>query len=178
MKMSHFLACVLALLALVLLAPLTINLGTLIPITLQSLVVLTVAISLGAGWGTFVVILYLILGGLGLPIFADGSSGWEKFIGPTAGFLLGFAVSSLVVGWIGEHSNRRNLWTLIKLFVLGHLIILFFGFLYLINFKPWMEILGGIYPPLLPGLLVKSLIGALIIFLIGKFTWAKKPSLT
>lgn len=178
MKMPQFLACVLALLALVFLAPLTINLGSLIPITLQSLVVLTVAIGLGPGWGTLVVFMYLLLGGLGMPIFADATSGWEKFVSPSAGFLLGFLVSSLVVGWLAEHSDRTSIWNLIKLFFFGHIIILFFGFLYLLNFKPWMEILTGIYPPLLPGMLVKCVVGALFLFLVGKYTWAKNHSLT
>jgi len=167
-----------ALLALVFLAPLSFNIGTLIPITLQSLVVLTVAIGLGAGWGTLVVIMYLLLGGFGMPIFAEGSSGWAIFAGPSSGFLLGFVFSSLLVGWLADNSDRGNLWTLVKLFILGHLIILFFGFLGLVNFKPWMEILGGIYPGLLPGMLVKSVIGALLLFAIGKFAWVKKPSLT
>lgn len=178
MKMPQLLVCVLALLALVFLAPLTINIGTLIPITLQSLVVLTVAIGLGAGWGTLVVIMYLILGGLGMPIFAEASSGWAKFVGPSAGFLMGFVFSSLIVGWLAEHSDRSSIWNLIKLYFLGHLIILFFGFLYLLNFKPWLEILSSIYPPLLPGMLVKCLVGSLFIFLISKYAWAKKPSLT
>jgi len=178
MKLAHFAACTLALLALVFLAPLSFNIGTLIPITLQSLLILAVAIGLGAGWGTMVVAMYLFLGGLGMPVFAEGSAGWEKFIGPSAGFLLGFLISAFIIGWMANNSDRTNLWTLFKLFILGHLIILFFGFLYLVNFKPWGEILGTIYPGLLPGMLVKSIIGSLLLFAIGKFAWVKKPSLT
>lgn len=178
MNWSHFLVCVLALLALICLAPLSFHIGTWIPITLQSLVILTIAIGLGAGWGTLIVIMYLMLGGLGMPIFAEGSSGWAKFAGPSAGFLVGFAVSSLVVGWLAQNSNRKNLWTLFKLFITGHLIILLFGFLYLLNFKTWMEIITEIYPPLLPGLLVKSIIGALLLFVFGKYMASKTPSLT
>lgn len=61
-----------------------------IPITGQSLAVLLVGLLLPFPWGGGAVLLYLLLGGLGLPVFAEGGSGWSSFSGGSGGFLLAF----------------------------------------------------------------------------------------
>ncbi|MDP3441590.1 MAG: biotin transporter BioY, partial [Ignavibacteria bacterium] len=48
------------------------------------------------------VALYLLLGALGLPVFSNGSSGLTVLFGPTGGYLFGFLLSTLVIGYIKE----------------------------------------------------------------------------
>jgi len=64
-----------------------------IPFTAQSLVVFILAGILPLRVFLIVILSYLLLGIVGLPVFADGSSGWAKITGGSGGFLYGFAVS-------------------------------------------------------------------------------------
>ncbi len=70
-----------------------------IPITLQTLGVALCGYSLGWKWASAAVAVYLLLGGIGLPIFAgfSGGIGW-LFGGPTAGFLWGFLMVAVCCG--------------------------------------------------------------------------------
>jgi biotin transport system substrate-specific component len=69
-----------------------------VPMTLQPLAVLVVGGLLGAGGGLAALVTYLALGILGLPVFAGGSSGIVRLIGPTGGYLLAFPLAAGLVG--------------------------------------------------------------------------------
>ena len=69
------------------------------PITLQLQLALLAGILLGAEWGGVSVLLYLLLGLIGLPVFASGG-GVSYVLQPTFGYLLGFALSAFVAGKI------------------------------------------------------------------------------
>jgi biotin transport system substrate-specific component len=65
------------------------------------LAVLVVGALLGPVFGTASVALYVLLGGLGAPIFANGGSG---FGGPTSGYFIGFIIAALVVGLVSRRA--------------------------------------------------------------------------
>ena len=69
-----------------------------VPITLQTLAILTVGLSLGARLGAATLGLYLMEGAMGLPVFANGGAGLAYMAGPTGGFLIGFALMAFVAG--------------------------------------------------------------------------------
>jgi len=69
-----------------------------VPMTLQPLAVLAVGGLLGATGGFSALVLYLVLGILGLPVFAGGGSGALRLIGPTGGYLLAFPIAAAVTG--------------------------------------------------------------------------------
>ena len=69
-----------------------------VPMTLQPLAVLAVGGLLGAAGGLSALVLYLLLGILGLPVFAGGGSGVWHLLGPTGGYLLAFPVAAAVTG--------------------------------------------------------------------------------
>jgi biotin transport system substrate-specific component len=69
-----------------------------VPMTLQPLAVLAVGGLLGARAGAAALILYLALGMLGLPVYAGGSAGIARLLGPTGGYLLAFPVAAAVCG--------------------------------------------------------------------------------
>ena len=69
-----------------------------VPMTLQPLAVLAVGGLLGAAGGLSALILYLLLGILGFPVFAGGASGAWHLVGPTGGYLLAFPVAAAVTG--------------------------------------------------------------------------------
>lgn len=69
-----------------------------VPFTLQTMAIFAVLMTIGGARGSVTVIIYLLLGLVGVPVFAGFKGGPASFLGPTGGFLVGFAVASLV--WI------------------------------------------------------------------------------
>ena len=103
-----------------------------VPITLQTMVVLLAGAFLGSKNGAYSQVLYIFLGVIGLPVFAqtaDGTMGIARLIGPTGGYLLAFPLAAYMVGNLTEKS-QKYLNVIISMFA-AELIIIFFGTLYL-----------------------------------------------
>lgn len=103
-----------------------------VPFTLQTMIVLLAGAFLGAKNGTYSQILYLSLGAIGLPIFAqtaDGTMGFARLIGPTGGYLLAFPVAAYLVGLLTE-KNQKYLSVIISMFV-AELVVILVGTSYL-----------------------------------------------
>lgn len=89
----------------------SINLAGPVPITLQTFGVLLCGAVLGARRGFLAVLLYLVVGAAGLPVFAGGTGGLGAFSGPTVGYLVGFPLGAAVCGLVVERLPRRTLQT-------------------------------------------------------------------
>jgi biotin transport system substrate-specific component len=92
-------------------APFKIPLGfTPVPITLQTIVVLLSGAMLGPYYGALSMILYIVVGALGLPVFAGGSSGFGVLIGPTGGYLFSYFIAAFVIGmYVKSRKNPKYL---------------------------------------------------------------------
>jgi biotin transport system substrate-specific component len=78
-----------------------------VPITGQTFGVLLVAVLLGARRGAITLILYLLEGAAGLPVFQPlGLPGLARFAGPTAGYLLSYPFAAFVTGWLVERGAK------------------------------------------------------------------------
>src|SRR5690606_9735225 len=77
-----------------------------VPITLQTLGVMLAGTILGAWRGTLAVATFLALAAAGLPVLAGGRGGLGAFVGPSAGYLLGFLAGAAVVGWLVDRLAR------------------------------------------------------------------------
>jgi biotin transport system substrate-specific component len=75
-----------------------------VPMTLQPLAVLAVGGVLGARAGAAALVLYLALGLVGLPVFAAGSAGVGRLLGPTGGYLLAFPVAAALTGFVSHRA--------------------------------------------------------------------------
>ena len=73
-----------------------------VPITLQTFVVLSSGLLLGRWWGSFSQLLYVLIGVLGIPFFSGMQGGLGVILGPRGGYLLGFIITSFVVGHVVE----------------------------------------------------------------------------
>ena len=105
-------------------ARLAINLPwTPVPITGQTFAVLLVGGALGWKRGAASMALYVALGAVGLPFYAeaaDGSrGGWEVATGSTAGYLVGFVFSAALVGWLAERGQDRRFDTSVTAMLAG-----------------------------------------------------------
>ncbi len=78
-----------------------------VPMVLQNLFIMLAGLLLGGRWGLISVAVYLLAGLIGLPVFAGGSGGVGKLIGPTGGYLFGFAAAAYLIGVISEKGRGR-----------------------------------------------------------------------
>ncbi len=97
-----------------------------VPFTLQTFAVFLIAGLLGLKRGFLSVLVYLLLGAVGLPVFAGFKGGPAALVGVTGGYLLGFLLSALAVGLLTERFGR-SLPVLISSMVLGLLLCYAFG---------------------------------------------------
>ncbi|MEQ8702291.1 MAG: biotin transporter BioY [Phaeodactylibacter sp.] len=162
---THLINLALSLLFLALMAQLSIQtpeaLGG-IPITGQSLAVLLVGFLLPFPWGGGAVLLYLLLGGLGLPVFAEGGSGWSSFSGGSGGFLIGFFIAALGMGWLRRRGWGLHLGYSLLANGLGTAVIVGSGLLWLTYLYGWGKALEYGFYPFWPGAIVKILLGGFI----------------
>ncbi|MGA7854963.1 MAG: biotin transporter BioY [Candidatus Acidiferrales bacterium] len=78
-----------------------------VPITGQTFGVLLVGVLLGARRGGLALVLYLLEGAAGLPVFQPlGLVGPARFLGPTAGYLISYPVAAFVTGWLVERGSQ------------------------------------------------------------------------
>jgi biotin transport system substrate-specific component len=90
-----------------------------VPLTLQTLAVLVAGGLLGRYWGPVSVGVYILVGVVGVPVFAGGHAGPAVIAGPLGGFLLGFVLAAFVMGVAGDATrggriaNRRALAVLV-----------------------------------------------------------------
>ena len=78
-----------------------------VPMTMQTFVVLVLGVAYGWRLAGATVLLYLAQGALGLPVFAAGG-GLAYMAGPTGGYLVGFLLAAVAVGWLAERGWARS----------------------------------------------------------------------
>lgn len=98
-----------------------------IPITAQTLAVLLVGVLLGSRRGGLALLAYLGQGLAGLPVFAGGGFGLAHLLGPTGGYLIGFAAAAFLVGWLAERGWDRRPLAALGAMTLGNLVIYAIG---------------------------------------------------
>ena len=81
-----------------------------VPMTLQTLIIPIAGIVLGRKKGTVATLIYLLMGAVGIPVFAGFSGGLGKLLGITGGFLISFPVLSYTAG-LGDKLGRKASFT-------------------------------------------------------------------
>ena len=97
-----------------------------VPFTLQTLGVFLAVGMLGGKRGTLAVLIYLLLGAVGMPVFAGFNGGLGYMLGSTGGYIVGFALSALTM-WGFEAMLGRKTWVLAVSMVLGLAVCYAFG---------------------------------------------------
>lgn len=136
-----------------------------VPMTMQTLVVVGLGLALGFRLGLAAIGLYLIEGMLGFPVFAgtpERGIGLAYMVGPTGGYLIGFALATAMIGLMADRGFARGLVGTTIAVLLGHVVILAAGAAWLASIGGWqMAWLAGTLP-FLPGTALKSAIAALL----------------
>lgn len=118
-----------------------------VPMTLQTGVVVLIGIAYGPRLGAATVLLYLVQGALGLPVFAgtpERGVGLAYMAGPTGGYLAGFVLAAAIAGYAAEHARG---WPVLALGVAAAMATT------LLLGVAWLAVLvGGIWPAIVLGL--------------------------
>ena len=147
-------------------APFKIPLGfTPVPITLQTLAVLMSGAMLGPYYGALAMILYVVVGALGLPVFAGGGSGIGAVLGPTGGYLISYFIAAFVIGKVVQMRNDPKYIDYVVAMLAGTLIIYLLGASWAMVVLPELTlaaVLTGWVLPFIIGDTIKLLIAAYI----------------
>ena len=134
-----------------------------VPMTMQSLVVLLVGVAYGPRLGAATVLLYLLEGVAGLPVFAGFRGGPAVLAGPTGGFLAGFVPAAALAGWLAARGWMRSAIGAAAGFLAGHAVLFAFG-------VGWLAVMVGAERaialgllPFLPGTAMKAAIGVALL---------------
>lgn len=149
-----------------------------VPMTMQTFMVLCIGMAFGWRLGGATLLLYLGEGALGLPVFAgtpEKGIGLAYLMGPTGGYLFGFFVAAVTVGWLAEKGWDRNMWTTLAAMIIGTAIIFILGLLYLGVLFGWDKpILEWGLIPFLPGAGFKIGLAAAVLPLTWKYLVERK----
>ncbi len=108
-----------------------------VPLTGQTFGVLVAGGALGFRRGATSVLLYVLLGLVGLPFFAGQSGGTDVILGVTGGYLIGFIVAGALVGRLAELGWDRHIGGSFGAMILGEIVIYAIGL-------PWLMVVGGL----------------------------------
>ena len=137
--------------------------GTPIPIVLQNMMVVLSGMLLGPLLGTASTVLFIVSGLLGLPVLSGGTGGFAKLMGPTGGFIIGYAFSSLAAGLVAGRPTMGKKISVVRTViaaVLGFFIMYVPGVLHFMRSldKTFSETMALCVLPYLPGDAVKTVL--------------------
>lgn len=153
------------------LSPLAIPVG-IVPITLQTLAIGLIATLLQPRESFFALLIYLVLGAIGLPVYAGGASGVGSLFGPTGGFLFSFALVAPLLSYLLLKTERKffpilltNIFAQFLILVLGTVWLKFFisaswGTAFSVGFLPF--VLGGVIKAVIVALVSVALLDILL----------------
>ena len=134
-----------------------------VPISGQTLAVGLTATIIGSYYGAFSMLIYAALGAVGVPVFAQFSSGFSVIIGPTGGYIISFIISAFIIGFILEKVNFSYSIAIVANLI-GMVVTLTVGTIqlkYVADLSWSAALAGGAYPFIIVGI-IKAVIAAIV----------------
>ncbi len=103
-----------------------ISIPTVVPFTMQTFAIVCTLSLIGGKRGTAAIIVYLALGAVGIPVFAEFTSGIGIILGSTGGYLIGFILTGLIY-WLAVSHLGKKLWIEAASMLVGLLVCYAFG---------------------------------------------------
>ena len=136
-----------------------------VPMTMQTFVVLGLGAAFGWRLGMATVVLYLLQGAMGLPVFAgtpEKGIGLAYMAGPTGGYLAGFVLAAGITGWLAERGFDRNVLTMGLAMLAGTVAIYALGLGWLGALIGYEKAVQFGLVPFIPGDIAKLLLAAIV----------------
>ena len=134
----------------------------LIPLTMQTLVVLLSGALLGSKKGAASQVFYLLGGLAGIPWFCRGG-GMAYVLSPTFGFIIGFVFAAYLVGWLSEKGFDKQIKTAIIAMFAGNMVLYLPGLFWLARFTGFDNVLAVGFYPFILGDMLKILLAGLVL---------------
>lgn len=151
-------------------SPISIPLPGGVPVTLQQVAVMLAGLILGAKLGALSMLVYLLLGAVGLPVFAGLTGGLSRIVGPSGGFLVAYPILAAICGAIyfklGRHeTGTKKYLAMAAGMIIGNIV------LYIVGLSWFMYVLGRTLPetlalcmiPFIPGDCLKMIVTGLLV---------------
>jgi biotin transport system substrate-specific component len=132
-----------------------------VPMTMQTYVVLVIGMAYGTRLAVGTIVAYLAAGALGLPVFAgtpEKGNGLAYMMGPTGGYLLGFAIAAWVCGTLAARGWDRHLLGSLAAMTVGHVLILAIGVAWLSVLMGWHSAVSLGLMPFIAATVLKTLL--------------------
>jgi biotin transport system substrate-specific component len=133
-----------------------------VPMTLQTLAVLMIATTAGMRLGAATVLAWLGLGALGAPVFATGA-GIAYMAGPTGGYLAGFLLSAVIVGYLADKGHGRTFLSALAMLLAGEVAIYALGLGWLSALIGTQKAVSAGLLPFIPAEVLKLALGTAIL---------------
>ena len=149
--------------------------GSPVPVTGQTLGVLLLATSYGATLGASTFLMYLLVGALGAPIFANGGSGLDRIVGATGGYLVGMLLTSALLGYLGGRKWDQKFKTALPAMLMGNALTFGLGLFWLHQYtgKDWAWTISAGFTPFILGEILKIAIAGTSLPIIWQFVQRK-----
>lgn len=104
-SVKQYVICALCIAVICVLAPIAVPVGP-VPVSLATFAIMFAGFLLGSKWGTVASVIYLIIGLVGIPVFAGYSAGLARIAGPTGGYLIGYIALAFICGYAYDRFGR------------------------------------------------------------------------
>ena len=150
-------------------AQITIPMPLGVPMTMQTFAVTLAGAALGSKRSSLAMLVYLLLGAVGLPVFSGFSGGLTMLVGPTGGFLISFPIMAFIIGLGSSHIKEKPIlfWTFLAV---GTIVNYVFGTL-VFCLSTGATLAAGITAcviPFIPTTIIKAILGGLLGVRIGR----------
>ena len=133
-----------------------------VPMTMQTFAVTLAGIILGSKRGALSMIIYVLLGAVGVPVFANFNGGFQNLVGATGGFLLSFPLMAYLIGLGMEYRKKRGMFVLLlTLGTLSNYIVGVLFFCVVMQSSIWTGISVCVLP-FIPTALVKAILASVL----------------
>ena len=130
---------------------------TSVPVTLQVFGLVIFSVIVGAKIATLSLIVYVAIGAIGLPVFANFHSGFGVIVGPTGGYIIGFVILAFLIGYASSKENKILLFIVSYIGVVIDLVLGTIQLKIVTGMTMNAALIAGLYPFILKDLIIASI---------------------
>lgn len=166
MKTRDMVMCALLAAVICVLSPISVPIGP-VPISLATFAVMLAGAVLGAKWGTIATLVYILLGCVGVPVFAGWTGGIDKVAGSTGGYIIGYLPLAFLTGLFVNKLHATGKMTYVWLFVgmlVGTVVLYVLGTAWFIQVSgaAFSDAMAWCVTPFIAGDLLKMVVVAIV----------------